>query len=544
MEFKVISLHQAENTILAHSLNLLKRKLKKGTILSREDVIELEENNYCSVMVAIPDEEDIHEDIAAEKLAHAIAGDLVNVEKPITGRCNLRAKKNGLLVIDEILLNKINLTHESLTVATLEPFVPVYQGQLIATIKVIPYAVENSTLQTCLSVAEEASNIIHVAQFNPKTVGFIQTRVNGLRENILDKTSKVLSQRLQRLNSHISQEIRCQHDTDEVTKAIKRLQDQHIDILIISGATAVADRNDVVPFAITKCGGEIIHFGMPVDPGNLLLLANCGKKYVLGMPGCARSPKFNGFDIVLDRLVADVPVTSRDIMLMGVGGLLKEITDRPQPRVIRSDKGKVKKTSKVTAIILAAGQSHRMGSENKLLTKFEDCPMIEHVARMLNEACLDDVIVVTGFESEQIKDALSAYDFRFIDNPDYEQGLSTSLVAGLGTVRKTTDAVIICLGDMPKVTSTGIRQLIDEFNPETGCEICVPIYQGKRGNPILWSRQFISEMLQLEGDVGAKHLLFKYDDLVHEVPMQDSGVLLDFDTQEAISNFQNKNERD
>jgi len=254
MEFKVISLHQAENTILAHSLNLLNRKLKKGTVISREDIIELEENNYCSVMVAIPDEEDIHEDIAAEKLAHAIAGDLVNVEKPITGRCNLRAKKNGLLVIDEILLNKINLTHESLTVATLEPFVPVYQGQLIATIKVIPYAVENSTLQTCLSVAEEASNIIHVAQFNPKTVGFIQTRVNGLRENILDKTSRVLSQRLQRLNSHISHEVRCQHDTDEVTKAIKQLQDQHIDILIISGATAVADRNDVIPSAITKCG--------------------------------------------------------------------------------------------------------------------------------------------------------------------------------------------------------------------------------------------------------------------------------------------------
>jgi molybdenum cofactor cytidylyltransferase len=94
------------------------------------------------------------------------------------------------------------------------------------------------------------------------------------------------------------------------------------------------------------------------------------------------------------------------------------------------------------------------------------------------------------------------------------------------------------------VTSAGIKQLVNEFDPDAGREICVPTYQGKRGNPILWSRRFINEMLQLEGDVGAKHLLFKYDDIVHEVPMQDPGVLLDFDTQETISNFQGKNKRD
>ncbi|MCK5499421.1 MAG: 4-diphosphocytidyl-2C-methyl-D-erythritol kinase, partial [Gammaproteobacteria bacterium] len=141
MEFKEISLHQAENTILAHGLNLTNRKLKKGTVLSREDVMELEENGYRSVMVAILSAEDIREDIAAENLASVIAGDLVDVDKAITGRCNLRANKDGLLVIDKLSLDKINLVHESLTVATLEPFIPVYRGQLIATIKIIPYAV-------------------------------------------------------------------------------------------------------------------------------------------------------------------------------------------------------------------------------------------------------------------------------------------------------------------------------------------------------------------------------------------------------------------
>ncbi len=538
MEFKEISLHQAENTILAHSLNLSKRKLRKGMLLTREDVIELEENNYHSVMVAILAKDDIHEDIAAENLASVIAGDLVDVEKPVAGRCNLRAKKDGLLVINTISLDKINLVHESLTVATQEPFTHVYQGQLIATIKIIPYAVTNSTLQTCITIAEETSNIIRVSLFSPKLVGFIQTSVNGLKKSILDKTSKVLSQRLQQLNSHIAQEIRCQHNINEVTDAIKQFRSQDTDIIIISGATAVADRNDVVPSGIVNSGGEIIHFGMPVDPGNLLLLGSCYGKYVLGMPGCARSPKFNGFDIVLDRLLADVPVTSTDIMQMGLGGLLKEIADRPQPRVIHSDNNMVKKINRITAIVLAAGQSHRMGNENKLLMEIDNRPMIEHVIKTLNKTCLEEIIVVTGFESEKIKNVLNSYDVRFIDNTDYEQGLSTSLVAGLRSVDKMTDAIIICLGDMPMITSTGIKHMINEFNPDAGREICVPTFQGKRGNPILWSRRFINEMLQLEGDVGAKHLLFSYDDVVHEVSMQDSGILIDFDTQEAISNHQ------
>ncbi len=544
MDFKEISLHQAENTILAHSLNLDNRKLKKGTVLSRKDVIELEKNGYRSVMVAILSTDDICEDIAAENLASAIAGDMVDVEKPTTGRCNLKASNDGLLVIDKISLNKINLVHESLTIATLEPFVPVYRGQLIATIKIIPYAVTNSQLQACLTVAKEASNIVSVAPFNPKSIGFIQTTVNGLKQGILDKTSKVLSQRLASLNSFIVKEIHCQHDIEEVVKAIKELEEFHVDMFIISGATAVADRNDIIPSAITICNGEIIHFGMPVDPGNLLLLGSCYGKYILGMPGCARSPKFNGFDMVLDRLFADVSVTSRDIMHMGLGGLLKEIADRPQPRMIQTGKNKLKKKHhRIAAIVLAAGQSRRMGIANKLLMKLDNFPMIELVAKTLNESCLDRINVVTGFEAEQIKNALNSYDVSFVDNPDYEQGLSTSLVAGLRSVDDTIDAVIICLGDMPMVTSTGIKQLINEFNPDVGREICVPTYRGKRGNPILWSRRFINEMLQLEGDVGAKHLLFKYDDVVHEVAMQDSGVLLDFDTQEAISNFQDKNEQ-
>jgi len=169
------------------------------------------------------------------------------------------------------------------------------------------------------------------------------------------------------------------------------------------------------------------------------------------------------------------------------------------------DKSKVKKENRVAAIVLAAGKSHRMGAANKLLIKFDEHPMIEHVVKTLNESCLDEIIVVTGFEAEKIKNALSGYDFSFVDNPDYEQGLSTSLKSGLRSVDEMTDAVIICLGDMPMVTSVGIKQLISVFNPDIGREICVPIFQGERGNPILWSRRFINEMLQIVWQQAAVH---------------------------------------
>ncbi len=103
-------------------------------------------------------------------------------------------------------------------------------------------------------------------------------------------------------------------------------------MVIVFGASALCDFDDVIPAAIRAAGGEVLRAGMPVDPGNLLVLGRLGETPVIGAPGCARSPKENGFDWVLDRLIAGLDVTSDDIAGMGVGGLLMEIPTRPQPR--------------------------------------------------------------------------------------------------------------------------------------------------------------------------------------------------------------------
>lgn len=270
---------------------------------------------------------------------------------------------------------------------------------------------------------------------------------------------------------------------------------------------------------------------MPVDPGNLLLLAYHDRVPVLGLPGCARSPKYNGLDPVLARLVADIEVTSGDVMAMGVGGLLKDYAGRPQPRAGRETSERAPaRAPRVAALVLAAGQSRRMGTINKLLLELDGEPMLSRVLDQVTHARVDETLVVTGHQTDRVEPILADYPVRQVFNPDYAQGLSTSLRAGLAALPDDCDAVLVCLGDMPGVTRAQIDRLIEAFDPLEGRAICVPTCAGKRGNPILWDRCFVPEMAAASGDSGAKHLLGDHADQICEVEVGDRGVLLDVDT--------------
>ena len=156
--------------------------------------------------------------------------------------------------------------------------------------------------------------------------------------------------------------------------------------------------------------------------------------------------------------------------------------------------------------------------------------MVSHAVKAAIDSRTTEVIVVTGHQHEQLSDVLRGYTLHIVHNPDYAQGMSTSLITGLKAVSANTDAVIVCLADMPRVTAEHINQLIAAFDPIEGRQICVPVYNGKRGNPVLWSQRFLNEMSELTGDVGAKQLIHEYSDVVCEVNMHDSAVLLDIDT--------------
>jgi molybdenum cofactor cytidylyltransferase len=303
------------------------------------------------------------------------------------------------------------------------------------------------------------------------------------------------------------------------------------ELAVVFGASAIADRRDVIPSAIEAVGGSIEHFGMPVDPGNLMLIGTARGQPVLGAPGCARSPKENGFDWVLMRLLAGLPVSRADITGMGVGGLLMEIVTRPQPRT----EPEPEKGRRVAAVILAAGRSTRMGGPNKLLADIGGRPLVRIAAEEALASRARPVIVVTGHQRDKLDAAIAGLKVERVHNPEFADGLSTSLKAGLAAVPGEVDGAVVLLGDMPQVRAALIDRLIGAFDPERGALVVVPTIAGKRGNPVVWSRRFFPELMALDGDVGARHLIGRYAEAVTEVALTDQAALIDVDTPEALS---------
>ena len=130
---------------------------------------------------------------------------------------------------------------------------------------------------------------------------------------------------------------------------------------------------------------------------------------------------------------------------------------------------------------------------------------------------------------------LAKYAIPTVHNPNFSQGLSTSLQAGVSALSGKFDGIIVLLGDMPRVSANHIDRLIAAFDPLEGRAICVPTYQGKRGNPVIFGEQFFSEMTQVGGDSGAKHLIGEHEEELVEVPMEDDGIILDVDTPDALA---------
>ncbi len=536
MKFGPVPVAEAEGAILAHSRRAGGRMLKKGHVLSKEDVAALAASGIAEVVAARLEPGDVGEDAAANRIAAAVTGEYATAQPAFTGRSNLFAAARGLMVVDRDRLDRLNAIDEGITVATLAPFEPVEPRRMIATVKIIPFAVPETNLARCLTLAGEAGPLIRVAPFRARSAGLVQTTLADTKPSVLDKTTAVTRQRLESLGSRLDGEVRCAHDEAEVAAAIRKLRAEGRNLVLVVGASAITDRRDVIPAGIVAAGGRIEHFGMPVDPGNLLLLGRFGDgDPVLGLPGCARSPKLNGVDWVLQRLAADLPLTARDIMAMGGGGLLVDTPARPLPRAEAGapPAERIGDEPRVTAVVLAAGQSRRMGSANKLLLPVDGAPMVVRAVDAVLASRASALVVVLGHEAERVRAVLAGRQAMFVENPDYAEGLSTSLRRGLAAVPAEADAVLVCLGDMPRISAVQIDRLIAAFNPQEGRAICLPTHRGKRGNPVLWARRFLPEMMEVAGDVGARHLLGDYADHVCEVEMEES-VLLDIDTPEAL----------
>ena len=528
MKFGPASPADAIGGVTVHTLRQGSLVLKKGTTVGPAEVAALIRAGVKEIVVVRLEEGDVSEDAAAASIAQAVAGDGINVERAFTGRANLFAGRAGVLVVDRAAVDRINGVDEAITFATLSAFKPVVEGEMVATVKLIPFGVEAKLRDAAVAAAK--SGALRIAPYTIKRVGVISTLLPGLAPKVVDKTMRVTAERLAPAGATIMAERRVPHDETMLKAAIKELLGLGAELVIVFGASAIADRRDVIPAAISGIGGTIEHFGMPVDPGHLLLIGNAGGVPVLGAPGCARSPVENGFDWVLMRLLAGLKVTRAELTGMGVGGLLMEIVTRPQPREGLKPDG----NRQVAAIILAAGRSTRMGGPNKLLAELGGKPLVRLVTEQALASKAKGVIVVTGHQAELVEKALQGLDVKFVRNPDFAEGLASSVKAGVAAVRDEADGAVICLGDMPMISAQLIDHLIEAFAPDRGNLIAVPVSDGRRGNPVLWSRRFFNELMTLDGDIGARHLIAKHTEAVAEVPVEGFGAFLDIDTPQAL----------
>lgn len=334
MIFAEVPLDQASGAILAHSVMEGEGRLRKGVVLGGEEMAHLRAAGVSRVMVARLEPGDVAEDAAATRLAAALVPNPLTAHLTLTtaftGRVNLNAVGPGMVELDIAAIHALNTVDPSVTLATLAPFTRVTEGMLVGTVKIISYAVTETALAQACAVARHA---IRVRPVVLRDASLILTEVPGLPEKLAVKGREAIEMRLQALGMHLADCVTVSHDEAAIAAALRSATGA---MLLILTGSATSDLHDTAPQAVRRAGGQVARFGMPVDPGNLLFHGRLGSRPVIGLPGCARSPALNGADWVLERLACGLSLTDADIATMGVGGLLKEIPIRPQPRERRT----------------------------------------------------------------------------------------------------------------------------------------------------------------------------------------------------------------
>jgi molybdenum cofactor cytidylyltransferase len=531
--FGEFPLAECEGLLLAHSLRLPDRIMKKGRRLTGADLPLLAAAGMDRVHGARLDAGDVDENAAAGLVAAALSGTGIAARVPHAGRCNLYALERGLVRVDAGIIDHINRIDEAVTVATLQPLSAARKGAVVATVKIIPLAVERTLVDACVAAVGQGA-ALGLLPFRPRRAALIVTEQAGepSRNYVAAVTSS--RRRMEELGSHLGLVQRCAHDTAAVAAALQELLAAGSSLIMISGTSVPKDRADTVPAAIVAAGGEIVHFGMPVEPGNMLLLARLGEVPVIILPGCARSRRMNGLDWVLQRMLAGLPMGREQIMGMGVGGLIRSPAEAEEDEdALKPEPARVMAGRRVAALVLAAGSGSRMGGANKLLQRVQGVPMLRRVVNAALASRCTSVRVVTGFAAPDAEACLHGLDVAFTHNPDFPTGMASSLRHGLAALDPEADAAVVLLADMPFIDGGHIDRLIDAFDPEWP-GIVTLVKDGRRGNPVLWPRAHFVEMQAVEGDVGARELLQRHAGQVQAVACDDDAIFADIDTPAAL----------
>ena len=536
MKIESLAPQKSIGSVLAQTYNLPGKTVSKGTLITKEIVAYFRTGNVQIILCAVPEEGDIHEDEAAEAISSAIDKNHIYAEKASTGRVNFKSQSLCLVRYERDLIKEVNLVDESIAFSIVEHNQLLAKNDLIATLKIIPFFTQKKYVDQVISILAK-NELFKTHSLNKKEVSLIQTSFEWQKKSIFKATSNVTRNRLEALDCSLNEEKLICHDYEVLRSEIKSCIESGIDILLLSGASAIIDRSDYIPKAILSEGGEIIQYGLAVDPGNLLLVAKIGKTTIIGMPGCARSPKLNGFDWVLQLLMADIPVVKEELAEMGAGGLLMEIASRPLPRALAKSVNKREK--KIMGVILAAGNSTRMGKDNKLLKNIDGVPLIRNIALEITKSDLDSCSIVLGYQSDKVADVIKDLNINLILNPLWKEGQASSLKAALNSLTSSYSDLLIMLGDLPGIKSGHINRIIEEHlsSENRSSKITIPSFKGETGNPVIWGKSFFHDLSNLEGDVGGRVLFSQHPAAINLIEMDDPSVVTDTDTPEDFYDF-------
>lgn len=360
MKFAPVPLSDAKGKILGHNIAAAngQRLLRKGKPLTDEDLEKLSNLGRTSVYVAELEPDDVDENKAARRVAEAICGPGLHLPGVASGRANLLADEMGILRIDVERLTQINEC-DGITLATLGTHSPVRTRQIVATVKIIPYAVPESVLLAAESVAAGDKPIVRVDALPSRSVGMILSGSISLHDRLISDFAP-LRDRIERLGSSVRRTdfVALDDEPDEAALAemLKQQVAAGIEMILLAGETAIMDSHDIVPRAIERAGGRVESVGAPVDPGNLLMLAYLDQVPVIGAPGCARSRKTNIVDWILPRLLVGDRLTRKDIVELGHGGLLQDVRERGMPRDVKEENtDREPETESITEITSSSG---------------------------------------------------------------------------------------------------------------------------------------------------------------------------------------------
>jgi len=341
MKFEPVPLSEAKGKILGHNIAGAngQRLLRKGKPLTEEDLEKLRILGRSSVYVAEIEPDDVDENKAARRVAERICGPGLHITGVASGRANLLADKMGILRIEVERLAQINEC-DGITLATLMTHTPIHPRQIVATVKIIPYAIPESIVGLVEKISSGSSQIVRVDALPTHSVGMILSGSTSIHEKLVSDFAP-LRHRIEKLGSSVTRTdfVALNDESDEAALA-SMLQQQlasGIRMILLAGETAIMDAHDILPRAVERAGGYVESVGAPVDPGNLLMLAYIGDVPIVGAPGCARSRKTNIVDWILPRLLVGDRLTRKEIIALGHGGLLQDISERGMPRDVNED---------------------------------------------------------------------------------------------------------------------------------------------------------------------------------------------------------------